>query len=116
MDQARPLATLARENCETVAVVKECVAPAPVAACAAPCGNNNYGGKVVGALILWVILAIIIFLILLAAKPNWVQVKDSQGNPTGTVNTCTAILAAVVISFFVIVVIAIIWALVAADY
>ena len=59
-----------------------------------------------GPVFTWfIIVAIIVWLLLIALKPTAVQVKDLAGNPTGVVNQSTAlwtaIIAGIIVAFLV---------------
>lgn len=59
----------------------------------------------------FIIIAVIIALLLAAAKPNWVQNTDQDGQPDGSVNAGKVILWAVVVALFIILIIWIVLAL-----
>ena len=104
MEQPQPLYSLAREPAAVTLETR------PVA------HNGGYGGRIVISIVAWIILAVIVFLILLAARPVWVQTKTATGEPTGVVNTGLAVLWAILIALVVIIVLGLIWVLVAGDY
>ena len=76
--------------------------------------NGGYGGYFAWAILWFIILAVIIWLILAAAKPTWVQKVDEKGQPTGELDNGKACLWAVIIAFIICVIIWILKALVGA--
>lgn len=64
------------------------------------------GGSFVSYIIWFVIIAIVIWLILWATKPAFVQKLDVLGKPNGEIDQAKAIIAAIVISLIIV---AIIW-------
>lgn len=73
--------------------------------------QGGYGGYFAWAILWFIILAVIIWLILAAAKPTWVQKTDDQGQPTGELDNGKAILWAIVIAFIICIIIWILRAL-----
>jgi len=67
-------------------------------------GNAGYIGW---AVLIFIILAVIIWFILAAWKPTWVQCQDAQGNPTGELDNGKAIIWALAIAFIILIIIAI---------
>lgn len=73
--------------------------------------NDGYGGYFAWAILWFIIIVVIVWLVLLAVKPTWVQKTDSAGNPTGEIDNGKAFLWAVVIAFIICVIIWIVYAL-----
>lgn len=71
----------------------------------------GYGGMAAWGIFGWIILAIIIWLIIIAVKPEWAQKKDCHNKCGGEVDFGRALLGAIVISFIIII---IIWVIAAA--
>ena len=71
----------------------------------------GYGGYFAWAILWFIILAVIIWLILVASKPTWVQRTDQNGKPTGEVDNGKAVLWAIVIAFIICIIIWILRAL-----
>jgi len=59
----------------------------------------------------FILLAVIIGLLLAAAKPSWVQNTNADGQPDGTVNAGKVVLWAVVVSLFIMLIVWIVLAL-----
>jgi len=53
------------------------------------------------ALLIFIIIAVITWVILYVAAPGWVQKKDPIGRPTGQVDPVSAIVAAILISLLI---------------
>lgn len=63
-------------------------------------GGYYYGGSLTW--LLWfIVIVIVIWLILFAIKPTWVQKCDEHGNPTGEVDAGKALLWAIVITIII---------------
>lgn len=73
--------------------------------------EQGYGGYFAWAVLWFIIIVVIVWLILLAVKPTWVQKSDSGGNPTGEVDNGKAFLWAVVIAFIICIIVWIVYAL-----
>lgn len=73
--------------------------------------EHGYGGYFAWAVLWFIIVVVIVWLILLAVKPTWVQKTDSGGNPTGEVDNGKAFLWAVVIAFIICIIVWIVYAL-----
>ena len=71
----------------------------------------GYGGYFAWAILWFIILAVIIWLLLVASRPTWVQRIDANGRPTGEVDNGKAVLWAIVIAFIICIIIWILWAL-----
>lgn len=62
--------------------------------------NKGYGGGVIW--LLWfIVIVIVIWLILFATKPTWVQKTCEDGKPTGEVDSGKALLWAIVITIII---------------
>ena len=112
MSDQLPLSSLAQTSCATdkcAPKAKSCEEPCPPAQ---HHQHKGYGGYFAWAILWFIILAVIVWLILLAAKPTWVQNTDSQGRPTGDVNNGKAVLWAVIIAFIICIIIWLLKALV----
>lgn len=71
--------------------------------CSAPAGYQGYNWA--WALIAFIILVIIIWLILWAVKPTWVQQTDPAGNCTGEIDNGKAFLWSVAIALVIIIIV-----------
>src|SRR4030067_2166684 len=66
--------------------------------------NSHQGGYLAWGFLVFVVLVLIIWLILVAVNPTWIQKTDSSGNSCGEVDHWKALLWAVVIAFIIIVI------------
>lgn len=74
--------------------------------CADPCAPkkhvySNGCGNWVGYLFWFVIIAIIVWFLLFSLKPDFVQKKDENGNPTGEVDHGRVLLSAIIIALII---------------
>ena len=67
--------------------------------------QEDNSSRWVWALIWFIIIVLIVYLILVSAKPTWVQKTDSHGNTTGEVDQGKAILWAIVIAIVICIII-----------
>jgi large-conductance mechanosensitive channel len=73
-----------------------------------PVGSSDeahYGGNFVTALVWFVIIAVIVWLLIAAIKPEWAVKKDNNGDPTDEVNHGRAMFAALLVALVVVVVV-----------
>ena len=97
--EQQPLCALAREPETRVVTVENG-------------SGSGYGGSFVWGLIWFIIIAIIVWLILIAVRPTWVQQVDpTTGLPNGVVDNGKAVLWAI---FIALIIILVIWLLYAA--
>ena len=93
--------TFIEADCE-----KKVVCAKPVKACSRWTGTAWFG-FILG----FILLAVIIGLLLAAAKPSWVQNTNAEGQPDGSVNAGKVVLWAVVVSLFITLIVWIVFAL-----
>ena len=65
--------------------------------------NQGYGGYFAWAILWFIILTVIIWLVLVAANPKWIQKNDYYGKCNGEVDNGKAILWAIVIAFLILI-------------
>ncbi|SPN79354.1 Transmembrane domain-containing protein [Brazilian cedratvirus IHUMI] len=67
--------------------------------------NVFSGGSFVSYIVWFIIIAIIVWVILIATKPTWVQKYNELGQPTGEVDQARAITWAVIIAIILVIII-----------
>lgn len=90
-----------RQSLDSLARSSKCVDP-----CADPCAkpkqsSSGYGGMAAGGIFGWIILTVIIWLVIVAVKPEWAQKKDCRNKCNGEVDYGRALLGAIVIAFII---------------
>lgn len=89
----QPLSTLA-EECPDISTYKS-----------APHTRGLGGNSWVGYILWFIIIAIIVWVILIATKPTWVQTYTPEGIPTGNIDQGKAITWSVVIALVIVIII-----------
>jgi heme/copper-type cytochrome/quinol oxidase subunit 2 len=95
----QPLQSLAPSNCPTK--------------CDTPCASSTsegYHGSHWGQLLLWwLIIAVIVWIILYAVNPTWVQITDSEGDATGERDFGKLLVLSVIISVIIVLLLFLLW-------
>lgn len=88
----QPLSTLAQECPDVTTTTKKST-------------KGFSGGSFLSYIVFFIIIAIIVWIILIATKPTWVQKYNELGQPTGEVDQGKAITWAIVIAIVLVIII-----------